>query len=130
MPACTCGSVRMYRVPLFCLSFSLFESLVPINSELCRALLTHLLLYVDALQTFTWQKRRGQTGGPPTEERCVYICDYRFDLSPYAGPFVVQTKGGTLQILWRFTTHLSRVKRAAVDSSQSTLLPRRSHVSH
>lgn len=40
------------------------------------------------------------------EESCVYICDYRFDLSPYAGPFVIQTKGGTLQVLWHYKTHL------------------------
>lgn len=39
------------------------------------------------------------------KERCVYICDYRFDLSPYAKPFGTQTKGGNLQILWRFVTY-------------------------
>ena len=36
---------------------------------------------------------RGRTSGvKQEEERHVYICHYRFDLSPRAGPFVIQTK--------------------------------------
>lgn len=103
----------------FSLGFSLFERLDPISTALWRALvLTHPLLYVDALQTFTCQKQQGRAGGSPKccsgGERCVYVCDYRFDLSPHAGPFAMQTKGDTLQIAWRFTTHLLWAKRVAL----------------
>lgn len=49
---------------------------------------------------------------------------------PHAGPFVIQTKEGPMQILRRFTTHLLRVKWLTLGSSQGTLLPWRSHVSH
>lgn len=41
--------------------------------------------------------------------RDVFICDYHFDLSPCTEPFVIQTKEGTLQILWCATSHLSWV---------------------
>lgn len=57
VPACTCAHY-------FCLSFSLFERPDLLNTALCRRLLTHaLLLYVDALQTFTWQRQWGQARG-------------------------------------------------------------------
>lgn len=50
----------------FPLSFSLFQRLDPINKALHSVLITHLLcLHVDALQTFTCQKRWGQAGGFP-----------------------------------------------------------------
>lgn len=42
---------------------------------------------------------------------CVYICDYRSDLSPYTDVFVMQTKGGTLQTLWYFMLHISQAER-------------------
>lgn len=94
--------------------------------------LARMMPHVDALETFTWQNQAVQdVGTPKTEkERCVYICDYRFDPSPSAGPFVIQTKGGTLEIFRHFTVQLSTETGSSWLCSQRTLLPRRSHVSH
>lgn len=118
VPACTCGCVGMYHVPLFLpLLFFVWktapnkqrtaQSSTLASTPVCWCI-ANIYLPETAGSSRRLSKRTAQ------EKRCVYICDYRFDLSPYAGPFVIQTKGGAL----RFATHLLRVKRVALDSSK------------
>ncbi len=99
-------------------------------AELHSRIYCYMLMHCKHLPARNSRVKQEALQSAAQEEKCVYICDYRFDLSPHAEPFVIQTKGGTLQILRRFVTHLSQVQREALNSSQSTLLPRRSHVSH
>lgn len=132
VPACTCGSVRMYHyfLPQLFFVWKTGPSKHCTVQELCSRIYSRMLMHCKHLPARNSRVKQEALRSVALEERCVYICDYRFDLSPYAGPFVIQTKGGTLQILWRFAAHLSRVKRVALDSPQSTLPLRRSHVSH
>lgn len=88
-------------LPLLRLSFFLlFERAGPINTPLFAALLVRLFFFldVDALQTFTCRVKQEGLRSATQDGRCVYTCDYRFDLSTRAEPFVTQTKGGTLQV--------------------------------
>lgn len=108
MYVCVCLSVRACShmwlcetLPLLRLSFFLlFERAGPINTLPFVRLF--FFLDVDALQTFTCRVKQEGLRSAAQDERCVYPCDYRFDLSTRAEPFVTQTKGGTLQVFRRF----------------------------
>lgn len=70
-----------------------------------------MLLYCKRLPAGYGGVKLNDLQSSAQEGWCVYICDYRFDLSPYTDAFVMQTKGGTLQTLWYFTSHLSRAEK-------------------
>lgn len=100
-----------YIYNYFASDFLCLKDWTLIRTAVCRALLIHLLLYVDALQIFTSQEQQGQAEGSRKvmlRRRGVFTwVIIALTPSTCAGPFVTQTKEGTLQILLRFTKQLS-----------------------
>lgn len=77
---------------------------------------------------------RGRTSGvKQEEEKHVCICHYRFDLSPRAGPFVIQTKEASRRFFAALHDAPLGSKKKEGDSRLLSKVPcylGRSHVSH
>lgn len=99
MWVCENAAMYHYYFIFFASVFLLFQRPDPINARLRSCICSsRMLMHCKHLPAGTGGVKREALQNIAQEERRVYTCDYRFDLSPRAEPFVTQTKGGTPRI--------------------------------